>query len=148
MNTTTKVLRLPELVKEILLYYDYHFIAQRVCSQWQAVIMQSPKIRRALSLIPSEHGKPHINPFFMTKLCHWKDPHIQHDYPFSMKLPSEHGAWVNGVEQPFSSASILETNASCKYPLCIIIPARRTIPRRVLLLEEYETQWSGVLLQQ
>ncbi|GKZ97890.1 hypothetical protein AnigIFM59636_001708 [Aspergillus niger] len=61
MNAATKVLLLPELLEAILLYlkdYRFLFLAQRVCSQWQAVIMQSHKILQVLWLVPREHEEP------------------------------------------------------------------------------------------
>ncbi|RDK42295.1 hypothetical protein M752DRAFT_293415 [Aspergillus phoenicis ATCC 13157] len=87
MNAATKVLLLPELLEEILLYqkdYRFLFLAQRVCSQWQAVIMQSHKIRQVLWLVPREHEKPRINPFFVTQFCNWKGP------PHPTRVPSTH----------------------------------------------------------
>ncbi|OJJ67603.1 hypothetical protein ASPBRDRAFT_135088 [Aspergillus brasiliensis CBS 101740] len=77
MDATTKVLQLPELLEEILLCQDYRsiFRAQRVCSQWRAVIKGSPRIRQALFLIPSDHKPVLMNPFFLDELYHWKRPY-------------------------------------------------------------------------
>ncbi|PYH55623.1 uncharacterized protein BO96DRAFT_447008 [Aspergillus niger CBS 101883] len=87
MNAATKVLLLPELLEAILLYlkdYRFLFLAQRVCSQWQAVIMQSHKILQVLWLVPREHEEPRINPFFVTQFCNWKGP------PHPTRVPSAH----------------------------------------------------------